>query len=497
LAQVWLKLQPPLDLHRVFRDISLITEYSLMADLVIQNAIQSGAPLYNAGEHGKCADIYIQAARQLLSDPKLNGELDASASHLLSSVLRSPAPGATALAWQLRRAFDVQLARVKTATIPATTARKHYLRGTPLCPPFPAGFQVCTFGAGCFWGTEKGFWRMPGVYTTAVGYCGGHEGDAEPTYEDVCSGTTGHNEVTQVVWDPSVISFADILRQFWRCHNPTQGNRQGNDRGSQYRSGIYCSDETQVSAATASLKAFDKALRQQGFPAITTEVRVGVPFHYAEDYHQQYLAKPRARQYCSAEPTGISLPAFDNWPFEGTAGAQAHAQLRPKLPEAFWATYDSSIRAPNEPVELSPEALATAVAEAEAAEKVHTALLADAERKHAVIVSFCGGCGFAKRAEEFDKQLRSAAGVEVGLVKDVGITGNFDVKVRQPDGSFHVVHSKKAGDGFVDSEEKLQHIIRALQIARPHAASADPSKCASKLATPAGFVTKTLAQFCG
>merc|ERR1740129_1881537 len=134
-----------------------------------------------------------------------------------------------------------------------------------------------------------------GVYTTAVGYCGGHETGIEPSYEQVCTGNTGHNEVTQVVWDPNVISFADLLCQFWRCHDPTQGNRQGNDRGSQYRSGIYCCDEIQASAARASLVAFDKAVRQRGFPAITTEVRVGVPFHYAEDYHQQYLATPGSR----------------------------------------------------------------------------------------------------------------------------------------------------------------------------------------------------------
>jgi selT/selW/selH-like putative selenoprotein len=220
----------------------------------------------------------------------------------------------------------------------------------------------------------------------------------------------------------------------------------------------------------------DKPLRQRGFPAITTEVRVGVPFHYAEDYHQQYLATPGSRQYCSAEPTGAPLPAFDTWPFEGLAGSQAQSELRPKLPQAFWGAYDSSVSAPNEPAELSVEALTLAVAEAEAAEKVHDSLLAAAEREHLVIVSFCGGCGFAKRAEEFAEDMRRSAAVEVGLVKDVGITGNFDVKVRQPDGTFRVVHSKKAGGGFVDSTEKQQRIVSAVQTAR-EASLASCCKC--------------------
>jgi len=451
-----------------------------MANIVIQNAIQSGGPLFNAGQHAQCADIYAAVAHQLLTNAGLAQQLDASVPQLLHSALYTPAPDAVGRAWQFRRAFDVQLASASTVASPAVqpasvstladpasmVGRKHRVRGSPLCPPFPVGFQVCTFGAGCFWGTEKGFWRLPGVYTTAVGYCGGHETGIEPSYEQVCTGNTGHNEVTQVVWDPNVISFADLLCQFWRCHDPTQGNRQGNDRGSQYRSGIYCCDEIQASAARASLVAFDKAVRQRGFPAITTEVRVGVPFHYAEDYHQQYLATPGSRQYCSAEPTGVPLPAFDTWSLEGVAGSRARSELRPKLPQAFWGTYDSSVGAPNEPVELSLEALTLAVAQAEAAEKAHDSLLASAEREHLVIVSFCGGCGFAKRAEEFAEEMRRTAGVQVGLVKDVGITGNFDVKVRQPDGTFRVVHSKKAGDGFVDSADKLQRIISAVQTTR-------------------------------
>lgn len=453
------------------------------ANIVIKDAIQAGAPVFNDGDHGKCADIYTHAASQLLSNADLAHQLDATALQLLAVALRASAPDATERAWQLRSAFDIQLASARTVANPAAQQeahlshdsqnvaqvpaavpeRRHYVRGSPLCPPFPAGCQVCAFGAGCFWGAEKGFWRLPGVYTTAVGYCGGREGGAEPRYEDVCSGTTGHNEVTRVVWDPQVISFADLLRQFWRCHNPTQGNRQGNDQGTQYRSGIYCSDELQASVALASLMAFEKALCQQGFRAITTEVRVGVPFHYAEDYHQQFLAKPGSRQYCSAEPTGVPLPAFDAWLFGGASGACT--SLRPKLPELFWSTFDSSVSAPNEPVEISTAALVHAASQAQAAMEAHAALLASAEREHVVIVSYCGGCGFAKRAKDFAQQLRGSIGVEVGLVKDVGITGNFDVKVRQPDSTFHVVHSKKAGDGFVDSANKLQRIICAIQIA--------------------------------
>lgn len=456
-----------------------------MANSILQNAIHVGVPLYNGGDVGKCSEIYTQAAYQVLTDVNLAQQLDFSTRQLLESALRSPAADASAQAWQLRHAFDAQLTSksmlgsaarkpVKLATVPSVVkqdsahrGQRHRVRGTPLHPPFPNGFQECTFGAGCFWGTEKGFWRLPGVYTTAVGYCGGHEGGAEPSYEDVCSGSTGHNEVTRVVWDPSVISFADILRQFWRCHDPSQGNRQGNDTGTQYRSGIYCSDEIQAAAARASLMAFEPALRQRGFPAITTEICVATPFHYAEEYHQQYLARSGARQYCSAEPTGVALPAFGTWPLECAVGAQVRASFGPKLPEAFWSTYDSSVSAPNEPVELSVEALSAAVAEAEVAERTHVALLASAERDHIVVVSYCGGCGFKKRADEFAEEFQRVVGLGVGLVKDIGITGNFDVKIRQRDGTFELVHSKKAGDGFVDSHEKLQRIVSAAQKA-PH-----------------------------
>eukprot|EP00299_Pterocystis_sp_00344_P006990 c203_g1_i1.p1 GENE.c203_g1_i1~~c203_g1_i1.p1 ORF type:complete len:256 (-),score=32.53 c203_g1_i1:21-788(-) len=206
---------------------------------------------------------------------------------------------------------------------------KHFVLGSQMEPPFPAGFEVCVFGTGCFWGSEKGYWRLPGVFTTAVGYAGGFT--PNPTYQEVCTGQTGHNEVVQVVFDPNRISFADILRQFWESHDPTQGMGQGGDRGTQYRSGIYPTTSEQRELAYLSRDAYQQALAAAGKGAITTEISdEPVTFYYAEDYHQQYLAKPGNRQYCSAEPLGISVPPFV------PANLQDHA---PKLSAAFWAKH--------------------------------------------------------------------------------------------------------------------------------------------------------------
>merc|ERR1719313_792651 len=192
-----------------------------------------------------------------------------------------------------------------------------------------AGIRSVIFGTGCFWGSEKGFWRMGrvGVVSTSVGYAGGHA--ENPTYKQVCTGRTNHNEVVQVVYDENRISFSDLLRQFWQSHDPTQGNRQGNDAGTQYRSGVYCTTEEQLTLAKASKESYEKSL---GRP-ITTEIlgpAQSVKFWPAEDYHQQYLAKPGSRPYCSAQPTGVSLAAFDQW---APAGMESH---KPKLPESFW-----------------------------------------------------------------------------------------------------------------------------------------------------------------
>ncbi|MDP3979119.1 MAG: peptide-methionine (S)-S-oxide reductase MsrA [Pseudomonas sp.] len=182
----------------------------------------------------------------------------------------------------------------------------HYVNGHPLQGPFPAGMQQAVFALGCFWGAERRFWQQPGVWTTAVGYAGGHT--PNPTYEEACSGLTGHTEAVLVVFDPQQTSYAALLKIFWESHNPTQGMRQGNDSGSQYRSAIYCYGAEQLAAATASQAQFQAELERAGFGPITTEIREAPPFYYAEVYHQQYLAK-NPGGYCGLGGTGVCLPA--------------------------------------------------------------------------------------------------------------------------------------------------------------------------------------------
>jgi peptide-methionine (S)-S-oxide reductase len=179
----------------------------------------------------------------------------------------------------------------------------HYVKGTPLEPPFPAGLEQAVFGMGCFWGAERGFWETEGVYTTAVGYAGGYT--PNPSYEEVCTGRTGHNEVVLVVYDPKVVSYEELLRIFWEGHDPTQGMRQGNDVGTQYRSGIYTLTDAQRQAALASREDYQEALRAAGHGTITTEIEAAPEFYYAEDYHQQYLAK-NPHGYCGLGGTGVS-----------------------------------------------------------------------------------------------------------------------------------------------------------------------------------------------
>jgi peptide-methionine (S)-S-oxide reductase len=180
---------------------------------------------------------------------------------------------------------------------------EHTVLHTPIEGPFPAGFEKAVFGMGCFWGAERKFWQLPGVYTTAVGYAGGNT--QKPTYHDVCSGTTKHTEVVLVVFDPSKISFASLLTVFWENHDPTQGMRQGNDVGTQYRSAIYVSDNSQQVAAEISRAAYNDRLKSAGFPGITTEIRAASEFWYAEAYHQQYLHK-NPNGYCGIGGTGVS-----------------------------------------------------------------------------------------------------------------------------------------------------------------------------------------------
>jgi peptide-methionine (S)-S-oxide reductase len=182
---------------------------------------------------------------------------------------------------------------------------RHYVNGNPLKPPFPEGMEMVIFGMGCFWGAERKFWQHEGVYTTAVGYAAGST--PNPTYKEVCSGMTGHNEVVLVVYDPKVISYSQLLKVFWENHNPTQGMRQGNDVGTQYRSGIYVYSEEDKKLAQASLDAYQEALNKSGYGKITTEILDAPKFYYAEDYHQQYLAK-NPNGYCGLGGTNVACP---------------------------------------------------------------------------------------------------------------------------------------------------------------------------------------------
>ena len=188
---------------------------------------------------------------------------------------------------------------------PIRTASHHFVNGEPLKGPYPDGAERIVFGLGCFWGAERVFWKLPGVIVTAVGYAGGYT--SNPTYEEVCSGRTGHNEVVLVVYDLARISVDALLKAFWEAHDPTQGMRQGNDVGTQYRSGIYVTTDEQREAAEKSRDAYGDALKDRGYGAVTTEIRDAGDFYFAEDYHQQYLAKNPAG-YCGLGGTGVSCP---------------------------------------------------------------------------------------------------------------------------------------------------------------------------------------------
>jgi peptide-methionine (S)-S-oxide reductase len=209
------------------------------------------------------------------------------------------------------------LARLKHSSLPAPeealpgrdtalpVADRHFVHGRQLKPPFPDHLETAVFGLGCFWGAERAFWTLDGVYTTAVGYAGGHT--PNPTYEEVCSGRTGHAEVVLIVFDPDVITYEQVLKAFWEAHDPTQGMRQGNDFGTQYRSAIYTATPAQSKTAAASRDAYQGALSTAGRGEITTEIAEAGPFYYAEDYHQQYLAKNPAG-YCGLGGTGVACP---------------------------------------------------------------------------------------------------------------------------------------------------------------------------------------------
>ena len=191
----------------------------------------------------------------------------------------------------------------RDATMPVASA--HLVFGTPMTPPFPENCDSIVVGMGCFWGAERKFWQLPGVYTTAVGYAGGFT--PNPTYEETCSGLTGHTEVVLVVWDRTQTDLDAVLRCFWENHDPTQGHRQGNDIGTQYRSAIFCTDELQLAAAKVSAVRFGEMLSAAHLDAVTTEIGFAGPFFYAEDYHQQYLAK-NPNGYCGLGGTGVTCP---------------------------------------------------------------------------------------------------------------------------------------------------------------------------------------------
>lgn len=193
-------------------------------------------------------------------------------------------------------------------TQPLVVTNRHYVNSHPICPPFPQNMQLAMFGLGCFWGAERKFWQLEGVYSTAVGYAGGYT--PNPTYEEVCSGMTGHNEVVRVVYDPALLTYSQLLAVFWEAHNPTQGMRQGNDVGTQYRSGIYVYNGDQRELARVSADSYQQKLEQAGYGRITTQITDAPVFYLAEDYHQQYLAK-NPGGYCGLGGTGILCAASE------------------------------------------------------------------------------------------------------------------------------------------------------------------------------------------
>lgn len=230
------------------------------------------------------------------------------------------------------------------------TGLKHYVLRNDL-EEVPPGYEECVFANGCFWGSEKAIWRLPkGIHSTAVGYCAGYT--PNPTYNEACSGQTGHTEGVRVVYDPKEVSYVDIMRMFWESHDPTQYMGQGNDRGTQYRSGIYYFNDDQKRLIESSKAAYEKAL---GGREIKTEIAAASDYdqlwYFAEAYHQQYLSKPGSRPYCSAQPQGVSLPPFEEW-----APEDLKEKYAPTLPQSFWAKYQprrgcSVVQMDNEPIE--------------------------------------------------------------------------------------------------------------------------------------------------
>lgn len=291
---------------------------------------------------GTKAAHLAEAAKEEIARRKKKEEINSRMAKVMEDARNGPtSSGLIAMMKEAMRNEVVDAARALPGRTEGMDVPKvHYILHTPMEGPWSAGLRICVLATGCFWGSEKGFWRLPcgGIHSTAVGYAAGYT--PNPDYNEVCSGRTGATEAVQVVFDPAKISLVDILRWFWESHDPTQGMGQGGDRGTQYRSGLYYFDEEQRRLMEASKREYGRCLRESGktWSPITTEIRAaaefgnvpGALFYYAEGYHQQYLAKPGSRKYCSAEPLQVSLPPFDTWAPEGLSH---HV---PKLPEAFW-----------------------------------------------------------------------------------------------------------------------------------------------------------------
>lgn len=288
--------------------------------------------------------------------PPAPSNTPATTQNKLEPILSAPAVATVAPSGPIQKIGDLYTGDPFFEAI--SERRHHFILETPIEEPFPAEMESVIFGTGCFWGAEKAFWRLPGVYSTAVGFARGTT--KNPSYPAVCTGWTGHNEVVRVVYNPSKIAFADLLRMFWQCHDPTQGNGQGNDRGSQYRSGIYCTTESQKALAESSRTAYEAELMRKGRgkgKKITTEItgpESPTTMYLADEYHQQYLAKPGSRPYCSAMPTGVNLPEYSEWVPDSIQQNMAH---EPKLSKKFWSKHGPKpgcvLRQPNKPIKWS------------------------------------------------------------------------------------------------------------------------------------------------
>eukprot|EP00929_Paragymnodinium_shiwhaense_P047616 TRINITY_DN24142_c0_g1_i1.p1 TRINITY_DN24142_c0_g1~~TRINITY_DN24142_c0_g1_i1.p1 ORF type:complete len:615 (+),score=112.35 TRINITY_DN24142_c0_g1_i1:105-1949(+) len=338
--------------------------------------------------------------------------------------------------------------------------RKHRLR-----PPYPGDFESCVFCAGKFWSVEKVFWQLPGVYCTITGFCGSRTFRAEPpAYYEVQAGKTSYAEAVQVVWDPTKVSFADLLRLFWWCHDPTQGPRQGKYKGGQYRSAIYATDDRHMAAARASKAAFAQALAVKGYGPITTEVRkiTKQSFHFAPDEHQQYLPKRAPyNQQCSLQPTGVVLAAFDDWIWAGTGPGRIHAcsECRPVLTDDVWSLLETIRCACDDyrPTGNTSQAIAEAKVRTEERKRAHNAELQRTAAAQQVVIIHCGCCWLSQFAKYTADFLNSKTGVRITLIQDIVVTGRFEIQM-----GHKVLHARSAGDGLIDTPQKLERIVRGL-----------------------------------